>query len=146
MPQPPSSPFISRELVREIPFAAQKTFKNAALANGATMVAAFDIALAVTDPNQFLTPATLPSADPTQHAIGPFLDWVVFSDVAVSVLTEYAVDYTCSYHELSTILVPGGTLTNMSALRITARFCRVTLTNSSGGNADVEFGCYVRSR
>jgi hypothetical protein len=145
MPQPPVTPFQARQLTRVIPFAAQRTFNNAALANGGTLIAAFDTGIAVTDPNQFLVPATLPSADPIQHAIGPLLDALVFSVGVGSLLVEYAVDYTCSFRSVAPTAVPAGTATNISGLRITGRLVRVTFTNTSGAPSAVELGVYVRS-
>jgi len=149
MPQPPVRPVLSRELVRIIPFAAHRTFNVAALANGATLIAAFDISLAVTDVNQFIggveNPALNPSADATQFAVGPYLDAMVFCAGNGSVLIEYAVDYTCLYRSVNTTLVPAATLTNFAGIRITGRFVRVTFTNLSGAAALTEFGVYIRS-
>jgi hypothetical protein len=149
MPQPPQFPIQSRELNRIIPFAAQRTFRNAALGAGATMIAAFDVGLVVTDFNQFIggtiNAANNPSADPTQFAIGPLLDALAFSAGAGSILVEYAVDYTCSYRAIATTIVPATVATNISGLRVTGRFVRVTYTNTSGGAALVEFGVYLRS-
>ena len=150
MPQPPSRPVLSRELVRVIPFAAQRTFRNVALGAGATMIAAFDVGLVATDVNQFIgaveNPANNPSVDPTQFAVGPFLDALAFSvTTAGSILVEYAVDYTCTYRAIATTIVPIGTATNISGLRITGRFTRVTYTNTGGVASLVEFGVYIRS-
>lgn len=140
----PASLLLSRELVRVLPFAAQKTARNAALANAGTIVAAFDVGLAVTDGNQFLVGAN-PSADPTQSGVGPNLDALAFSDGAGTLLVEFAVDASCSYRQISNSVVPAGTAVNISGLRITGRFVRVTYTNTSGAAALVEFGVYVRS-
>jgi hypothetical protein len=144
MPQPPTTPILTRELVRVLPFAAQKTVNNAALANNGTIIAAFDIAAKVTDVNQLLVGAN-PSGDPTVVAIGPNLDAVVFSVGAGTLLVEFAVDVTCTYRQVSNSVVPAGTLVNISGLRITGRFVRVTFTNTSGIASAVEFGVYVRS-
>lgn len=150
MPQPPTTPILARELVRNIPFAAQKTFNTdgvvmPVLAPAATLVATFDIGLAVTDPNQFLSPAALPGGTPAQHAVGPFMDVVAFADVVGQFELFYAVDYTCTYRSFGVTAVPAATLVNVSGLRITARFCQVVYTNLAAGNAVVELGCYVRS-
>lgn len=149
MPQPPQFPVQSRELNRIIPFAAQRTFRNAALGIGGTMIAAFDIGLVVTDFSQFIggtiNAALNPSADPTQFAIGPFLDALAFSAGAGTILVEYAVDYTALYRAFSTSVVPASVATNISGLRITGRFVRVTYTNTSGAPQLTEFGVYVRS-
>lgn len=144
MAQPPTTPIISRELVRVIPFAAQKTFFNAALGNGATMVAEFDVGLAVTDRNQFLTGAFPGAANP-QAAVGPNLDAEGFSTGAGTILIEFAIDLGCTYRTVATQIVPANAFTNVSALRITGRFARLTYTNTSGGAALVEFGAHIRS-
>jgi hypothetical protein len=51
----------------------------------------------------------------------------------------------CSYRILFTTIVAANVPGNISGLRITGRFTRVTYTNNSGGVALVEFGVYVRS-
>jgi len=144
MPQPPTTPLISRELVRFIPFAAQDTFQAAALAAAGTFVAEFDVGLAVTDSNQFLTGAFPGAANPPV-AVGPFLDVLAFSAGAGSIQVEYAVDLSCAYRALTPVVVPATTPVNISGLRITGRFVRVTYTNTSGGVALTEFGVYIRS-
>ena len=149
MPQPPASPVLSRELVRTLPFRAQRTFRSAALAAGGTLVAAFDIGLAVTDPAQFIggveNAALNPSADLTQHAVGPWLDWLAFSDQNGSIAVDYAVDYTCAYRNAFLTALTATVLVNASGLRITGRFVRVTYTNTAAVPALVEFGVYVGS-
>ncbi len=144
MPQPPSTPVISRELVRVIPFAAQRTFQAAALANAGTFVAEFDVGASVTDVNQFLTGA-FPGVTNPPRAVGPFLDALAFSAGAGTILVEYAVDLSTLYRAIATSAVPAAVATNISGLRITGRFVRVTYTNTSGAGALVEFGVYVRS-
>lgn len=144
MPQPPTTQILTRELVRTIPFAAQSTVRNAALAAAGTIVAAFDIATHVTDVNQLLTGA-LPSADPTIPAVGPNLDVLVFADGPGTLLIQFCVDASCSYRQISNSVVPASTAVNISGLRITGRFARVTYTNTSGVAEVVEFGAYVRS-
>jgi hypothetical protein len=141
---PLSAPYISRALVRPIPFASNKTFRNAALANAGTLIAAFDVGLVVTDRNQFLGTAN-PSADPTQFAVGPYCDMGVFATGIGTVLFEYAVDSTCSYRTVNTVAIAANTWANVSELRVTGRFLRVTFTNTSGGAVTVEFGVYIRS-
>jgi hypothetical protein len=145
MPQPPSTPVISRELVRVIPFAAEKTFA-AVVANLGTMVAEFDVGASVTDVNQFIV-GSFPGAANPQRAVGPWLDALIFSPVAGSLLVEFAVDTGTVYHSIATSGVAAGIASNISGLRITGRFVRVTFTNTSGGGSgtNVEFGIYVRS-
>lgn len=141
----PANPYLSRQLVRAIPSCTQKTFRNAAAGVGQTFIAEFDVALAVSDPNQFLGGAFPGGAQP-QSAIGPFLDAVCFDTGALgaSILIEYAVDQSCTYRTFNTSAVPQNTLTNIAGLRVTARFVRVTFTNGSGG-ATIEAGVWIRS-
>lgn len=145
MPQPPSTPVISRELVRFISFAAQKTFA-AVVANAGTLSAEFDAGASVTDVNQFLAGGFPGVANP-QRAVGPWLDALIFSPVAGTILVEFAVDTGTAYHAIATSAVGAGVASNISGLRITGRFVRVTYTNTSGGGSgtNVEFGVYIRS-
>ena len=152
MPQPPVRPLLSRELVRSQPFRAQRTFNVAALAAAGTLIAAFDIGLAVTDVNQFIggveDPTLNPSADPTQHAIGPWLDAMAYSDQNGTITVEYAVDYTCSYRQMFLTAVVATVPINIAGLRITGRFTRITFTNTPlvpATDAAVEFGVWVGS-
>jgi hypothetical protein len=144
MAQPPTSAVLARELVRPLPFAAQSVTRNASLGIAGTIVAEFDVASRVTDRNQRLTGA-FPGATNPLTAIGPLLDAVVFSAAAGTLLVEYAVDLSCSYRQVSNSVVPASTLVNISGLRITGCFCRVTFTMGAGGPALVEFGAFVRS-
>jgi hypothetical protein len=145
MPQPPSTPVISRELVRVIPFAAEKTFA-AVVANLGTMVAEFDVGASVTDVNQFIV-GSFPGVSNPQRAVGPWLDALIFSPVAGTLLVEFAVDTGTAYRSIATSAVAASVASNISGLRITGRFVRVTFTNTSGGGSviNVEFGIYVRS-
>lgn len=151
MPQPPTNPVFARELVREVPFNAQHTFRGATLGAAGVFAAAFDLGLRITDVNQFLTPATLPTGsasgqNPTpQAAVGPFLDAVWFSDQIGTIITEFAVDVTCLWRTVTTTGVAVNTLGNISGLRVTGRFVQVSFVNGAIA-ANVEFGVYVRSR
>lgn len=141
----PAGLYLSRQLTRVMPFATQKTFVNGAAGAGATFVAEFDVALAVTDANQLLT-GTFPSGARPQSAIGPLLDAVCFDAGAggATILIEYAVDQGASYRSFNTSVVPQNTLTNIAGLRITARFVRVTFTNVTAGSL-IEAGVWIRS-
>jgi hypothetical protein len=134
----------ARELTRTIPFCAQKTFPTASLANNGTLVAEFDLATRVTDLNQFAAGGA-PSGGTIIPAIGPFLDALAFSVVAGTILVEFAVDTGTSYRQIALVAVPANTATNISGLRVTGRFARVTYTNTSGGAGNTEFGAYIRS-
>ena len=145
MPQPPSTPVIARELVRVIPFASQKTFA-AVVANAGTLSAEFDVGASVTDINQFLA-GGFPGAANPQRAVGPWLDALVFSPVAGTLLVEFAVDTGGLYRSIASSGVAAAIASNISGLRITGRFVRVTFTNTSGGGSgtNVELGIYIRS-
>lgn len=144
----PATLFLARELTRVIPFTSQGTNRTVNLANAATIVFAFDIALKTTDRNQLIggISGAPPSGDPTRFAIGTLLDVVAFSAGAGTITVEFAVDSTCSYRALPSIAVPISTEVNIAGLRITGRYVRVTYTNTSGGVATTEFGAYVRSQ
>lgn len=140
----PASLFMSRELTRVMPFTAQKTFVQAGALAGQTFVALFDIAVSTTDPNQLLSGAS--PAGSIQPAIGPLLDAVCFTDGAggATMLVEFQVDKGAALRTLVNTGVPVSTLTNISGLRITARYCKVTFTNVTAG-ALIECGAWVRS-
>jgi hypothetical protein len=143
----PASLYLSRQLVRVMPFAAQKTFVNAAAGANQTFVAEFDVALLVTDANQMLAGA-LPSGGAIQFAIGPLLDAICFDAGAggATILIEYAVDRGAGYRQFSSTAVPANTLTNIAGLRVTARFVRVTFTNITGAPPSlIECGAWIRS-
>ena len=144
MPQPPATPLIAKQLVRSLPFAAQRTFRTAVLATAGTHVAEWDVGRRITDPGQFLAGA-FPGAAIVPVAVGPNLDALWFSDQAGLVTVEYAVDQGCAYRTLFQSVVGANVPGNISGLRITGRFTRVTYLNNSGVNALVEFGVYVRS-
>jgi hypothetical protein len=144
MPQPPITTYIAHETIKALPFAAQKAFNNATLAIGGTFVVEFDVAEKITDPNAFLVGAFPGVANP-QVAIGPNLDALFFSTQAGRIDVEYAVDLSCAYHVLFTTIVGANVPGNISGLRITGRFVRVTYTNTSGIISASELGVYVRS-
>jgi hypothetical protein len=139
---PLSAPYIAKQLVRVIPSSAQFTFVGQ-LNAAATSTRGFDIARAVTDENQLLVGAA--PAGTNQHAIGPLLDAFGFSDQVGRIDVDYAVDNGATYRNTFTIGIAAGIPTNISGLRITGRFVRVTLTNTAGVAANVEFGIWVRS-
>lgn len=156
MPQPPTTPVQARELVRSVPFCAQRTFAGLVLAPGDAQVVEWDVAQGITDVGQLLTgayPGIGGAAAPLPHATGPLLDAAVFSTATAvgeaGLLTvEYAIDQGCTFHLVTPgTAVPDLTFVNISGLRITGRFVRVSLSNPAA-NTDtltVEFGVYVRS-
>lgn len=147
MAQPPTRQVMSRGLVRAIPFANCKTFPSQVLATGTSLIAEFDTIAGFADPNQFQTAGAYPGTNTAKpHAVGPWLDALVFGDTALSLSVEFAVDRGCSYRGIApATVIAASTPINIGGLRITGRFVRVTLTNNSGGNSNVEFGVYVRS-
>jgi hypothetical protein len=61
---------------------------------------------------------------------------------------EYAIDRGCQYRTVMPgTAVPASTFVNISGLRITGRFVRVTMGNPATNTDDlvVEFGVFVRS-
>lgn len=140
---PLSSPYVTRILVRNMPFDAQNTFVGN-LGALATRTAEFDTGLAITDPNQLLAGNPV-GAGTVQHAVGPFIDVLVFAAAIATLTIDYAVDGGASYRNVATTPVAAATPVNVSGLRITGRFVRVQLTDVSGAVNAIEFGAYVRS-
>jgi hypothetical protein len=143
VPQPPTTTYIAHENIKALPYAAQQPFREATLAAGGTLVAEFDVAEKITDPNSFLTGAFPGGAQP-QVAVGPYLDALYFADQAGQIDVAYAVDLGCAYRTLFTAVVAANVPGNISGLRITGRFVRLTYTNGAV-IALVELGVYVRS-
>jgi hypothetical protein len=158
MPQPPGTPLIAHENVRTIPALSQKTFQSV-VAGAESFIWEFDLAARITDPNQFLTANVAPANSTTiagggagpqttpQPAIGPFLDALVFTNGVGggSLLVEYAADASpCNYRSIANTAVPSGVATNISGLRVTGRFVRITFTNVSPV-VTIEVGYYIRN-
>lgn len=146
MAQPPANPLMTRELSRSVPFVTPRTFVQQ-LANAASVSAEFDCLAAVADTNLFQQTGAYPGTDtPKLRAVGPWLDAAVYATGATQLLVEYAVDRGCGYRAVSApVAIAGTVFYNISGLRITGRFVRVTLTNTSGAACNIEFGVYVRS-
>jgi hypothetical protein len=141
VPQPPTTPVKTpRVLVRNVPFAAQKT-QTAVVAAAGTLQVQFDLGAAVTDPNQFLNAG----ATGMQSAIGPYLDAVMVCSQAATIEVDVFVDIGTNALALAVIPIAALTPANISGLRVTGRMVRISLTNNGAVNADVEFGVYVRS-
>jgi hypothetical protein len=118
---------------------------NAAAGAGSTFVAEFDLSFATVDPNQLLAGA-FPGGSQPQSSIGPFLDAVCFDTGAggATIQVDFAVDQGAAYRSFVPTAVPQNTLTNIAALRVTARFVRVTFTNVTAA-ATIECGAWIRS-
>jgi hypothetical protein len=162
MPQPPTTPIIRKENVRLIPALTQRTFQSAAAGAGATFVWEWDLALRITDFNQFIgtvifapansatTAAGVAGAGPQtvpQPALGPFLDAAVFCNGVggATITVEFAIDSSpCNYRTVAITIVPQNVFTNIAQLRVTGRFARVTATNVTAA-ATIEFGSYIRN-
>jgi hypothetical protein len=145
MSQPPVLPIMSRSLTRLVPFATPKTFVQQ-IAIAGSLAVEFDTLQGFADSNALLAGA-FPGANVAKpHAVGPYLDAMLFADQITSLRVEYAVDQGASYRQITPDTnIPASTGLNISGLRITGRFTRVTLLNTSGVLVNVEFGVYVRS-
>lgn len=159
MAQPPTVPILAHEDVRLITGLTQRTFQSAAAGAASTFVWEYDLAARLTDFNQFLTQLVAPAnssciaiggAGPQvtpQPAIGPFADAFAFTGGAGggTLQLEYAADASpCNYRAMSNTVVVAGIATNISGLRVTARFVRFTFTNITAG-APIEVGFYIRN-
>lgn len=163
---------MARQLVRSVPFITPRTFNGAlgawpdnAGAGPASFVSAeFDTVDGFADPALYNTVGAFPGVNSAKaRAVGPWLDALVWNDQPVIMRVEYAVDRACAYHVVApdtavsastTTTDADGTrttATNISGLRVTGRFIKVTLFNNSANVAgthplaNVEFGIYVRS-
>jgi hypothetical protein len=163
MPQPPIRPVMARGLSRAVPFITPRTFLAdgsvgwPVLPAGGTVAAEFDCLEGFADFNLFNTTLPYPGANfPKMHAVGPLLDCALWSDTLpsspaafVSTLTiEYAIDRGCAYRQpVPPVFMLGNQFANISGLRITGRFVKVTLANVAAAAAPIylEFGVYVRS-
>lgn len=159
MPQPPTNPVLAHENTRNIPSLSQKTFFNAAAGAVSFFDWEFDLGSRVTDANQFISALAAPVGGATiagggagpqttpQPAIGPWLDWVVFTNGAGGgqMTVQYAADASpCNYINIFDNAIPASVLTNASGLRVTGRFVRLIFRNNTAG-ARVEVGFYIRS-
>lgn len=147
MAQPPSQPLMPREVTRGIPFVSCRTFLGTLGTPGGTVTAEFDTLFGYADSNQFNNVLNWPGTNvPKQHAVGPYLDAALFADQTTEIEVSYAVDRGCQYRVVATpSAIAANTFGNISGLRITGRFVRVILRNTSLAVANVEFGVYVRS-
>lgn len=146
MAQPPTTPIMARELTRTIPFVTPIIYTGN-VADGSSVSAEFDTVEGFADINLFAQTGAFPGTNvPKLHAVGPWLDAAIFADRVTSLLVEYAIDRGDPYHQVTGATnIPASSFQNISGLRITGRFVRVTLSNASGAAAAVAFGVYVRS-
>lgn len=145
MAQPPTQPIMARALSRSVPFITPILFVGA-LNNGATRTAEFDTLQGFADPNALLAGAFPGTNTAKVKAVGPWLDALVFADQATSLRIEYAVARGATYRTVAPdTAIPASSALNISGLRVTGQFVRVSLINASGANATVEFGVYMRS-
>jgi hypothetical protein len=157
MPQPPTTPVQARELVRAVPFCAQRTYAGLVIQPSGSVTVEWDVAAGITDVGQLLTgayPGAGGAAVPLPHATGPWLDAAVYSTAATAgdpglLTVEYAIDRGCAYRLVTPgTAVPDLTFVNISGLRITGRFVRVTFSNPTPTalhTLTIELGVYVRS-
>jgi hypothetical protein len=155
---------MARGLSRVIPFVTPRIF----LANGTvpypslvsagTVSTEFDCLEGFSEPSLFNSTLPYPGVNtPKLHAVGPLLDCLLWADGAAGTLpavfvatitVEYAVDRGCAYRApVAPTSLLGNQTANISGLRITGRFVRVTLTNVAPAAAaiNLELGVYVRS-
>jgi hypothetical protein len=164
MPQPPIRPVMARGLSRVIPFVTPRIFLATgagaypSLVAGASVSAEFDCLEGFADPSLFNSTLAYPGANtPKLHAVGPLLDCLLWADGAaapipanfvVTLTVEYAVDRGCAYRvPVAPTSLLGNQTANISGLRITGRFVRVTVLNVAPAAAaiNLELGVYVRS-
>lgn len=153
MPQPPITPVFSREVVRSVPFVVPRIFVQD-LAVNTSVYAEFDTLEGFAEPSFYNNALAYPGVNIAKpHAVGPYLDAAVFITAVVAgevglLTVEYAIDRGCAYHLVTAgTLVPDQVFVNISGLRITGRFVRVTLSNpaTNTNGIAIEFGTYVRS-
>jgi hypothetical protein len=136
-----TSRFIPRNVVQSIPSVSPNE-RVVVLNNGGTINVDYDMLLAIADPN-LLGAGVSPS--PTANiAVGPYLDALLFADQVITLQVFYAVSGG-TFRLMTNTVIPASTPENISGLRITGRYVRVSANNSSGVAANVELGVYPRS-
>jgi hypothetical protein len=140
---------MAREISRSVPFVTPRTFLGTLPAFGNSVNAEFDCLEGFADVNLFNNVLAYPGTNtPKLHAVGPWLDAAVFADGNTLIRVEYSVDRGCGYRPVAPdTAVAANVFGNISGLRITGRFVRVTLLNNTSPTAlvNVEFGIYIRS-
>ena len=147
MPQPPVIPVFSREVGRSAPFIVPRTFRGA-LGSPGNVYAEFDTLDGFSERTLYNNTLAFPGVDtPKLHAVGPWLDAAAYVSGDSLIRVEYSIDRGCAYRQaFADTPILAGSFGNLSGLRITARFVKVTLINNAGVAIDVEFGVYVRSQ
>jgi len=130
------------QVVRATPYGAQITFVNEVVADGASIEGFFDIAIDITDPN-----ALAPGVVVSRPAVGPYLDACVFSDQIGELDVRVGIDAGILTRSIlaAPIPVPANTMVPITMLRIPGRFGGARFTNTSGVEAEVDFGIFIRS-
>jgi hypothetical protein len=133
----------SRQLVRSQPYGTQKVYIQQIVANNGVLEASFDISVVIADRNQLAAQASVTGV----ASVGPYLDVMVLSDVIGTVDILFQVDNGGLARSVLAAPLPvaAGTVLTVSGLRVTARYVYVDYTNTSGGNATTDFGCFMRS-
>jgi len=147
MAQPPTVPIMARELTRAVPFVTPQTFIGDVVPAGNHFFE-FDTLLGFADPNLFDQVSAFPGTNaPKLAAVGPWLDAAVFGDQNTSLRVEYAIDRGDTYHAvIPDTNILANQFQNISGLRITGRFVKVTVFNLSVvAHLNLSFGAYVRS-
>ena len=149
MAQPPARPLKAREVVRSEPYITPRTFLGTLPANGNSVSAEFDTLDGFADSNLYNTVLAYPGTNvPKLSAVGPWLDAAVYADGDILLRVQYATDRGAQYRNAAPDTPIGANVFgNISQLRITGRFVRVTCINNTAPSAlvNIEFGVYVRS-
>lgn len=127
---------------RAQPYGAQQTYIDEPVADQEFLLAVFDIAIVVTDPNQYEDSATA-----AIQAVGPYLDAVVVSDSIGTVDVAVMVDGGGTFYSIlpAPLALSANQPLVINGLRVPGRFIRVSYQNTSGGAAITDFGAYMRS-
>lgn len=132
-----------REPVQATPYAAQKIFVDEVVANNGLLQAQFDLAVVLTDASQLITP----TASDGIPAVGPYLSVWLFANQIGTLDILGSIDPSGSFKSLisAPLAVAASTLLTVVSLAIPARLVSVEYRNTSGGNATVSFGSFIRS-
>ena len=136
-----TTPFLAREAVTATPYLQVYTKHGVTVANAGSLGQVFDMGVLLSDQNEtgFAQASGLPSA-------GPFLDGFVFSSAVGTVDIQVSTGGTFRTILTAPIAVAVSTgLVYCSGLRVPSWLFQVIFTNTSGGDATVDFVATVRS-
>jgi acetyl esterase/lipase len=140
VPQPPSGPLLSRELVRVLPFSSPEGLPNNFIVfAGNSTGGEMDVMGLLADRNQFL-PGLPPNAAMVALGAGPLIDITAGSPQPITITVSQAVDNSCSYRITHTFVSPGGAFS--ATVRASGRY--VFVIASTQVTQIIEFGYVVR--